>query len=89
MYLAEHMLNMKVEHRPVKFAELKEFAEAGLCGTAAVISPVGRVVAKDEIISFPSGMEQMGAVLQKIYDTITGIQSGRIEGPEGWIRKSC
>ena len=89
MYLAEHMLNMKVEHRPAKFAELKEFAEAGLCGTAAVISPVGRVVAKDEIISFPSGMEQMGAVLQKIYDTITGIQSGRIEGPEGWIRKIC
>lgn len=89
MYLAEHVLGMKTEHRPVRFSELKDFAEAGLCGTAAVISPVGRVVAGDEIITFPSGMEAMGPTLQKLYDTITGIQSGRIEGPEGWIRKIC
>ncbi len=89
MYLAEHVLGMKTEHRPVRFSELKDFAEAGLCGTAAVISPVGRVVAGDEIITLPSGMEAMGPTLQKLYDTITRIQSGRIEGPEGWIRKIC
>ncbi|MBQ7534262.1 MAG: branched-chain amino acid aminotransferase [Stomatobaculum sp.] len=88
-YIAENMLGMKVEHRPVKFSELKDFAEAGLCGTAAVISPLGRVVAKDEVINFPAGMEKMGPTMQKIYDTITGIQQGRIEGPEGWIRKIC
>ncbi len=89
MYIAENMLGIKTEHRPVKFSELKDFEEAGLCGTAAVISPVGRVVSKEETISFPAGMEKMGPVLQKIYDTITGIQAGRIEGPEGWIRRIC
>ena len=89
LYIAEHMLGMKTEHRPVKFSELKDFAEAGLCGTAAVISPVGRVVNGDEVIDLPSGREKMGPVLQKLYDTITGIQAGHIEGPEGWIRKIC
>ena len=89
LYIAEHMLGMKTEHRAVKFSELKDFAEAGLCGTAAVISPVGRVVNGDEVIDFPSGTEKMGPVLQKLYDTITGIQSGHIAGPEGWIRKIC
>ena len=58
-------------------------------GTAAVISPLGRVVAKDEVINFPAGMDEMGPVMKKLYDTITGIQQGRIEGPEGWIRKIC
>ena len=85
--VAEKILGLKVEHRPVKFTELRDFAEAGLCGTAAVISPVGRIVAKDEIISFPSGMDEMGPVTRKLYETLTGIQMGDIEGPEGWIRK--
>lgn len=89
MYIAEHMLGMKTEHRPVRLSELKEFTEAGLCGTAAVISPIGRVVAGDELISFPSGMEQIGPTLKRLYDMIIGIQSGKIEGPEGWIRKIC
>ena len=85
--VAEKILGLKVEHRPVKFTELRDFAEAGLCGTAAVISPVGRIVAKDEVISFPSGMDEMGPVTRKLYETLTGIQMGDIEGPEGWIRK--
>ena len=85
--VAEKILGLKVEHRPVEFTELRDFAEAGLCGTAAVISPVGRIVAKDEIISFPSGMDEMGPVTKKLYETLTGIQMGDIEGPEGWIRK--
>ncbi|MBF1257115.1 MAG: branched chain amino acid aminotransferase, partial [Stomatobaculum longum] len=50
---------------------------------------VGRVVNGDEVIDLPSGREKMGPVLQKLYDTITGIQAGHIEGPEGWIRKIC
>ena len=87
MIVAEQILGLKVEHRPVKFSELKDFAEAGLCGTAAVISPVGRIVGKDEVISFPAGMEKMGPTIQKLYDTLTGIQMGRIEGPEGWVHK--
>ncbi len=86
MYVAEHYLGMTVEEREVELAELKDFAEAGLCGTAAVISPVGKVVNGTEEICFPSGMEDMGPVTKKIYDTLTGIQMGRVEAPEGWIR---
>lgn len=85
MYVAEHYLGMTVEHRVVYLDELKDFAEAGLCGTAAVISPVGKVVNHGKEICFPSGMEEMGPVTKKLYDTLTGIQMGRIEAPEGWI----
>ena len=89
VYIAEHILGMKVEERPIAFAELPEFAECGLCGTAAVISPVGSVTHGDDVIAFPSGMEHMGPVLQKLYDTLRGIQLGTVEAPEGWIRKIC
>ena len=85
MVVAEKYLGMEVEHRPVRLAELDDFAECGLCGTAAVISPVGKVVDHGREICFPSGMEKMGPVTQKLYDTLTGIQMGRIEAPEGWI----
>ena len=87
MYVAEHYLGLKVTQRPVKLEELKEFAECGLCGTAAVNSPVGKVNDHGKEICFPSGMEEMGPVTKKLYDTLTGIQMGRIEAPEGWIRK--
>ena len=87
MYVAEHYLGLKVTQRPVKLEELKEFAECGLCGTAAVISPVGKVNDHGKEICFPRGMEEMGPVTKKLYDTLTGIQMGRIEAPEGWIRK--
>lgn len=87
MYVAEHYLNLKVEHREVELAELTEFAECGLCGTAAVISPVGKVVDHGREICFPSGMEKMGPTIQKLYDLLTGIQMGTVEAPEGWIRK--
>ena len=78
---------MKVEERPVRFDELSEMAEAGLCGTAAVISPVGKIVGKEKAIELPSGMDKMGESLQKLYDTLIGIQLGVIEAPEGWIRE--
>ncbi len=84
-YVAEHYLGMKVEHREVLFDEVKDFAECGLCGTAAVISPVGKIVDHGKEICFPSGMEKMGPTIQKLYDTLTGIQQGTIEAPEGWI----
>ena len=85
MYVAEHYLGLKVEEREVLFTEVKDFAECALCGTAAVLSPVGKVVNKEETILFPSGMEKMGEITQKLYDTLTGIQMGRIEAPEGWL----
>ena len=87
MVVAEKYLGLKVEHREVYFDEVKDFAECGLCGTAAVISPVGEIVDHGKEICFPSGMEKMGPVIQKLYDTLTGIQMGRIEAPEGWIKE--
>lgn len=85
MVVAEKYLGMTVEHRQVRFDELGDFAECGLCGTAAVISPVGKINDHGREICFPSGMEEMGPVTKKLYDTLTGIQMGRIEAPEGWI----
>lgn len=86
VYVAEHYLGLKVTQRPVKLAELSEFAECGLCGTAAVISPVGRIVDHGREISFPSGMDEMGPITRKLYETLTGIQMGTIKAPGGWIR---
>ena len=87
MYVAEHYLGMEVEHREVYFDEVKDFAEAGLCGTAAVISPIGKIVDHGKEILIPSGMDDMGPITKKLYDTLTGIQMGHIEAPEGWIKK--
>ncbi len=89
LYVAEHYLGLEVEERPVLFEEVKDFAECGLCGTAAVISPVGKIVDHGKEICFPSGMEKMGPMTQKLYETLTGIQMGQIEAPEGWICKIC
>lgn len=85
-YVAEKYLGLTVEHRPIKFEEVKDFAECGLCGTAAVISPVGKIVDHGQEFIFPAGMEKMGPITQKLYDTLTGIQMGRLEAPEGWIK---
>lgn len=89
MIVAEKYLGLEVEQREITLDEVKDFAECGLCGTAAVISPVGKIVNGDEEICFPSGMEEMGPVTKKLYDTLTGIQMGRIEAPEGWICEIC
>ncbi len=86
MYVAEHYLGLKVEQREVYFDEVKDFADCGLCGTAAVISPVGKINDHGREICFPSGMEEMGPVTAKLRETLTGIQMGTIEAPEGWIK---
>lgn len=86
LYVAEEYLGLETEEREVYKEELKDFAECGLCGTAAVISPVGKLYDHGEEICFASGMTEMGTVTKKLYDTLTGIQMGRIEAPEGWIR---
>lgn len=88
LYVAEHYLGLKVSERAINVNELEDFAEAGLCGTAAVISPVGRIETEDgKEILLPSGMTGMGKITKQLYDTLTGIQIGDIEAPEGWIRK--
>ena len=85
MVVAKEYLGLEVEEREVLFDEVKDFAECGLCGTAAVISPVGKINDLGKEICFPSGMEKMGPTIQKLYDTLTGIQMGKIEAPKGWI----
>jgi len=82
--VAKDVLGLPVEERPVAVEELADFAECGLCGTAAVISPVGKIVNGDTEYVF--GMEEMGPYTKKLYDTLRGIQMGEMDGPEGWIR---
>ncbi len=86
MYVAKEYLGLEAEEREIRFDEVKDFAECGLCGTAAVISPVGKIVDHGKEICMPSGMTEMGPITKKLYDTLTGIQMGRIEAPEGWIK---
>jgi len=85
MVVAKEYLGLEVEEREVFVDELKDFAECGLCGTAAVISPVGKIVDHGKEICLPAGMTEMVPITKKLYDTLTGIQMGRIEAPEGWI----
>ena len=86
IYVAREYLGLEVEEREVYLDELESFAECGLCGTAAVISPIGKIVDHGKEICLPSGMNDMGPVTKKLYDTLTGIQMGRIPAPEGWIK---
>ena len=86
LHVAKEYLGLEVEEREVFFDEVKDFAECGLCGTAAVISPVGKIVDHGKEICFPSGMDEMGPVTKKLYETLTGIQMGHLEAPEGWIK---
>ena len=85
--VAKEYLGLEAEEREIYFDEVKDFAECGLCGTAAVISPVGKIVDHGKEICLPSGMTEMGPVTKKLYDTLTGIQMGRIPAPEGWIQE--
>lgn len=85
LQVAKDYLGLEAEEREVYLDELQDFAECGLCGTAAVISPVGKIVDHGKEICFPSGMDTMGEVTKQLYDTLTGIQMGTIEAPKDWI----
>ena len=87
MIVAKDILGLETEEREVTVDELPEFAECGLCGTAAVISPVGKIDDHGKEIAFPSGMDEMGPITKKLYDTLTGLQMGTVEAPEGWIHE--
>lgn len=84
--LAEKRLGMTVIEGDVPIAELDRFVEAGACGTAAVISPIGGIQFKDKLHVFYSETE-VGPVTRRLYDELVGIQFGDIEAPEGWIVK--
>ena len=87
MYVAQKYLGLEAEEREIYITEVPEFKECALCGTAAVLSPVGKIVDHGKEILLPSGMEKMGEITQKLYDTLTGIQMGRIDAPDGWLRE--
>ena len=87
MVVAKDYLGLEVEEREIYKDELKDMAECGLCGTAAVISPVGKINDHGTEICFPSGMTDMGPVTKKLYDTLTGIQYGRLEDKNNWITR--
>ena len=81
VHVAKEYLGMEVEERDVSLDEIDQFEECGLCGTAAVISPVGTIDDHGRLVNYAG----FGPKIQKLYDTLTGIQMGRIEAPEGWI----
>lgn len=87
MYVAEKYLGLKAVEREVFLDEVQDFKECALCGTAAVLSPVGKIVDHGKEILIPSGMENMGEITKKLYETLLGIQMGKIEAPDGWIRE--
>ena len=85
--VARDYLGLEVEERKVAIEELHEFDECGLCGTAAVISPVGKIVDHGKEIVFAGGSDAPGETCMKLRETLTGIQLGEIEAPRGWIVK--
>lgn len=84
-------LGFAVEERPIDVNELMADIEAGKVkeafgsGTAAVITPVGSLCYKDRSLTIGSG--GVGTLTQKLYDTLTGIQYGKVEDRFGWIKK--
>ena len=77
-------LGMEAEEREVHIDKLDEFAEAGACGTAAVITPIGAIQHEGKKHVFYSE-DEVGPVTRKLYDHLTGIQYGDIEDKHGWI----
>jgi branched-chain amino acid aminotransferase len=86
LHLAEHRLGLEVEEGDVAINDLGRFGEAGACGTAAVITPIGGIQHGDEFHVFHSETE-VGPVTRRLYDELVGIQFGEREAPEGWIVK--
>ena len=86
MELAQSRLGLKVIEGDVLISQLDRFVEAGACGTAAVITPIGGIEYQGKLHVFHSETE-VGPITQKLYTELTGIQFGDIEGPKGWIVK--
>ncbi len=82
-------LGFEIEERPIEVNELMadirsgKVTEAFGSGTAAVVTPVGKLCFKDEVVTLGDG--GVGKVTQKLYDTLTGIQTGKVKDEFGWI----
>ena len=86
LYLAKERLGMETIEGDVYINELDQFAEAGACGTAAVISPIGGIQYGDDFHVFYSETD-VGPITKRLYEELTGIQFGDVEAPKGWIVK--
>lgn len=86
LYLAKEYLHLKAVERDVFIDNLDEFKEAGACGTAAVITPIGGIQYKGKLHVFYSEKE-VGPITTKLYNTLCGIQFGDVTAPDGWIVK--
>lgn len=86
-------MGYKVSERRISIDELIEalqngkLEEAWGCGTAAVVSPIGRFYYNDNEYDVNDG--KIGEISKKLYDTLTGIQWGKIDDPFGWVYKIC
>ena len=80
-------LGLKVERRKVRVEELADFTEVAACGTAVVITPVGRIFDGDKVYDYH--LTEIGPVLRKLYDRMTGIQYGEIEDTHNWTFECC
>ena len=79
-------LGWKVERRPIPYTEIKEFAEVAACGTAVVVTPVWEITRGDDVIVI-SDKDAVGEHLQKLYETVQGIQYGVLEDVHGWCHE--
>ncbi|MBU3112952.1 branched-chain amino acid aminotransferase [Clostridium lacusfryxellense] len=86
IHIAKEYLKMNIEERVIPIDSLGEFIEAGACGTAAVITPIGGIEYKGNLHVFYSETE-VGPITRKLYDLLYGIQFGDVKAPEGWIVK--
>lgn len=86
MWLAENRLNLSVKEGDVYVDELDQFKEAGACGTAAVIAPIGGLQVGDDFHVFYSE-DEVGPVTLRLYNELVGIQFGDVDAPDGWIVK--
>ncbi|MCW9716579.1 branched-chain amino acid aminotransferase [Avibacterium sp. 21-594] len=86
LYLAKERLGLEAIEGDVYINQLDQFKEAGACGTAAVITPIGGIQYGDDFHVFYSETE-VGEITRKLYDELTGIQFGDVEAPAGWIVK--
>lgn len=79
--VAESYLGLPVEERPIALSEIGGFSECGLCGTAAVISPVGSIDDHGVLYTY----QGTGPVIARLRETLTGIQMGSVPAPDGWL----
>ena len=77
-------MGLRVEHRPIRWSEIPDFAEIGACGTAAVITPISSITRGKETLRF-GAEDKPGPTLQRLYDAIQSIQYGKIEDAHRWM----